>query len=166
MALLSSWAWARDLSISVPTALLVLMVSPDLSVAASTLSSLARSLKSSDSPDLWHNLQLTARAIADALRIKDPVHDNHTLLGRSPLPTTLTNLLSLALHGAPVPDLTYTAPVNELLRVAANLSMDHSTLVVISSPPTHVYHTPQTKIGPIYWKLAFLKRLRLCSRVM
>lgn len=109
------------------------MVSSDLSAAASTLSALARTLKASDSPDLWRSLQLTARSIADALRVKDPVQDNHTLLGRSPLPTTLTNLLSLALHGASVPDLAYSPAVNELLRVAANLSMDHSKSDLISS---------------------------------
>ena len=109
------------------------MVSSDLSAAANTLSALARALKANDSQDLWHSLQLTARAVADALRVKDPDHDNHTLLGRSPLPTTLTNLLSLALHGAPVPDLAYSSAVNELLRVAANLSMDHSKSLVVSS---------------------------------
>ena len=138
------------------------MVSSDLSAAASTLAALARTLKANDSPDLWHTLQLTARSIADALRVKDPVHDNHTLLGRSPLPTTLTNLLSLALHGSPVPDLAYSPAVNELLRVAANLSMDHSKSLVISS---HISNAPQTKTGAIYSRPGFLKRLHLCSRV-
>ncbi|KAK2466957.1 hypothetical protein APHAL10511_001215 [Amanita phalloides] len=102
------------------------MASSDISAAASTLSSLARTLKSNDSADLWHTVRLSARSIADGLRVKDPVHDNHSLLGKSSLPTVLTNLLSLALHGAAVPDLAYTDPVNELLRVAANLSMDHN----------------------------------------
>lgn len=102
------------------------MASSNLSVAASSLSSLASSLKSNDSLDLWHSVQLAARAIADALRVKDPIHDNHTPLGKSSLPTVLTNLLALALHGAPTPVLPYTAAVNELLRVAANLCMDHN----------------------------------------
>lgn len=141
------------------------MVSSDLSAAASTLSALARMLKASDSPDLWRSLQLTARSIADALRVKDPVHDNHTLLGRSPLPTTLTNLLSLALHGAPVPDLAYSPAVNELLRVAANLSMDHSKPLVIPSRISMFYHAPQTTTEAIYSRPGFLKQLPLCLRV-
>ncbi|KAF8636632.1 hypothetical protein AX17_003441 [Amanita inopinata Kibby_2008] len=99
--------------------------SPDLSVAADTLSSLALSLKQNDSSALWHNVQTTALSLADALRVKDPARDNHTPLGRSSLPTTLTTLFSLALHSSPVPDITYAAPINELLRIAANLCMDH-----------------------------------------
>ena len=111
---------------------LQVMASSDVAVAAGALSSLAHSLRSNDSLDLWRNLQLAARTIADALRVKDPARDNHSPLGRSSLPTTLTTLLSLALHGASVPDFAYTAAVNELLRVAANLCMDHSTFPVIS----------------------------------
>ncbi|PFH54395.1 hypothetical protein AMATHDRAFT_186396 [Amanita thiersii Skay4041] len=98
----------------------------DLSSATHTLSSLPHSLKSDDSNSLWHDLQINARFIADALRVKDPVQDHHTRLGSSSLPTSLTSLLQLALHNSPVPDLAYTASVNELLRVAANLCMDHN----------------------------------------
>ncbi|KAM6500561.1 hypothetical protein JOM56_003575 [Amanita muscaria] len=100
--------------------------SSDPLAAATTLSSLAYTLKSDDSQDLWQNLQTSARTIADILRVRDPVNDTHTLLGRTALPTTLTTLLSLALHDSSVPDTAYSAAVNELLRVAANLCMDHN----------------------------------------
>ena len=100
--------------------------SSDPLAGASALSSLANSLKLGDSQDTWSNIQATSRAIADSLRVKDPVNDIHTLIGKTSLPPVLANLFSLALHNLPIPDDTYAAPLNELLRVAANLCMDHS----------------------------------------
>jgi hypothetical protein len=100
--------------------------SSDPLAGASALSSLANSLKLDDSQDTWSNVQTTARAIADTLRVKDPVNDIHTLIGRTSLPPVLANLFSLALHDLPIPDDVYAAPLNELLRIAANLCMDHS----------------------------------------
>lgn len=51
--------------------------------------------------------------------------DNHTALGQSGLAQTLTTLVTSALHGSAVPDPAFTAPLFELLRVSANLCMDH-----------------------------------------
>lgn len=51
--------------------------------------------------------------------------DNHTILGKTTLPQSLTFLLTLALHGSLTPPDTSTSVVFELLRVAANICMDH-----------------------------------------
>lgn len=51
--------------------------------------------------------------------------DNHTALGRTLLPQTLTTLLKNALSGSSTPSEARTAAVFELLRIAANLCMDH-----------------------------------------
>lgn len=59
--------------------------------------------------------------------------DHHTILGKTDLPQTLTFLLSLALESAPIPTEENTAVVNELLRVGANLCMDHSTLPIVDT---------------------------------
>ena len=60
--------------------------------------------------------------------------DHHTILGKTDLPQSLTSLLSLALEPSPIPEDRQTAVVNELLRVGANLCMDHSTLSPIQLP--------------------------------
>ncbi|KAG6832376.1 hypothetical protein H0H92_002644 [Tricholoma furcatifolium] len=51
--------------------------------------------------------------------------DNHSILGETPLPRTLASLFTLALHGSPIPSDKYTSVILELLRLAANLCMDH-----------------------------------------
>jgi hypothetical protein len=49
----------------------------------------------------------------------------HTALGKTLLPQTLTLLLKAALGGSPIPDDYRTGVVSEILRVAANLCVDH-----------------------------------------
>jgi len=51
--------------------------------------------------------------------------DNHTALGNTSLPQTLTSLLRGALGGNPIPDDAHTVVVFEIFRVAANFCMDH-----------------------------------------
>ncbi|KAG6820603.1 hypothetical protein H0H93_014519 [Arthromyces matolae] len=51
--------------------------------------------------------------------------DNHSIIGETALPRTLASLLTLVLRGSPTPDEKYTPVVFELLRVTANLCMDH-----------------------------------------
>ncbi|KAG5654519.1 hypothetical protein H0H81_001160 [Sphagnurus paluster] len=53
-----------------------------------------------------------------------PAIDIHSIIGATSLPTTLTSLFTLA-HGSGVPDDKYALVVFELLRVAANICMDH-----------------------------------------
>ncbi|KAL0946949.1 hypothetical protein HGRIS_013108 [Hohenbuehelia grisea] len=89
------------------------------------LEELLGGLRIEDTPATWSDIENTAQALANGLRVKDANEDTHSLLGRTSLPQTLTVLLSLALHGAPIPDAKYTAVVLELLRVGANLCMDH-----------------------------------------
>jgi hypothetical protein len=59
--------------------------------------------------------------------------DNHTALGKTLLPQTLTSLLKAALGGASIPDETRTSAVFEVLRVSANLCMDHGKSAVFIS---------------------------------
>ncbi len=59
--------------------------------------------------------------------------DLHTTLGGTALPNTLTALFTLSLHGGSIPDDAHTTPMLELLRVAANLCLDHG-IVVIAYP--------------------------------
>lgn len=54
--------------------------------------------------------------------------DNHTILGKTSLIKTLSSLFILALHGSAIPGSVYTSPVLEILRVSANLCMDHGQL--------------------------------------
>jgi hypothetical protein len=60
--------------------------------------------------------------------------DNHTTLGRTFLPQTLTSLLRSALNGSSIPSTVRTSAVFEILRIGANLCMDHgkSQLFIIS----------------------------------
>jgi len=66
--------------------------------------------------------------------------DHHTILGKTDLPQTLTSLLLLALEGSHPPTDDKAVVVNEILRVGANLCMDHSQFGALpatgySSPP-------------------------------
>lgn len=51
--------------------------------------------------------------------------DNHSILGQTELPQSLTSLLSLALNGAHIPDINHASVVLEILRVGANFCMNH-----------------------------------------
>ena len=51
--------------------------------------------------------------------------DNHSILGQTELPQSLTSLLSLALNGAHTPDINHASVVLEILRVGANFCMNH-----------------------------------------
>ncbi|TFK80925.1 hypothetical protein K466DRAFT_591571 [Polyporus arcularius HHB13444] len=67
----------------------------------------------------WPQVELTAQSLANDLRSKDV--EQQTALGQTLLPQTLTSLLKSALN-----DSANSQPaINELLRVAANLCMDH-----------------------------------------
>ncbi|KAE9384511.1 hypothetical protein BT96DRAFT_1026872 [Gymnopus androsaceus JB14] len=89
------------------------------------LSELLIGLRDSESDDAWQQVASTAQILANGLRDKDGPIDNHTILGHTPLIQTLSSLFSLALHGSAIPDSTHTTPILEILRVSANLCMDH-----------------------------------------
>ncbi|EAU88580.1 hypothetical protein CC1G_04286 [Coprinopsis cinerea okayama7 len=101
------------------------MAVTDLSPLQLRLQDIAASLKQNDSPESWRQVEQVANAIANGLRVKDEQVDNHTNLGKSALPQCLTDLITLALHGSPVPADEYTTAVFEILRIAANLCLDH-----------------------------------------
>ncbi|KAH9951320.1 hypothetical protein B0H21DRAFT_718473 [Amylocystis lapponica] len=74
-------------------------------------------------PNQWIEVEATAQRLADDLRAKDV--EQQTALGKTLLPQTLTSLLKGALDGASIPQETCKPAIYEILRVAANLCMDH-----------------------------------------
>ncbi|KAF5365667.1 hypothetical protein D9758_003317 [Tetrapyrgos nigripes] len=90
-----------------------------------TLSNLLVKLNEANSDDDWKQVEITSRILGDGLRVRDGTVDNHTLLGKSSLLQNLLSLYQLALHGSATPSAKYAAPISEILRVAANLCIDH-----------------------------------------
>ncbi|PCH38246.1 hypothetical protein WOLCODRAFT_130785 [Wolfiporia cocos MD-104 SS10] len=78
-------------------------------------------------PDQWQEVATTAQRLADDLRVKDV--EQQSALGRTLLPQTLTSLLKGAIKGAikgaVADDSARKTAIYEILRVAANLCMDH-----------------------------------------
>ncbi|KAJ3545357.1 hypothetical protein NMY22_g2475 [Coprinellus aureogranulatus] len=101
------------------------MAGVDVTALEGQLSSLLASIKQNDSPELWDQVTSAAHLVANNLRVRGEGVDNHTVLGKSALPHTLSSLITLALHGAPYPADEHTAPIFEMLRVSANLCLDH-----------------------------------------
>ncbi|KAF7304842.1 GTP binding [Mycena kentingensis (nom. inval.)] len=82
-------------------------------------------LSASAASDNWKDVENTSQALANALRVRDGPVDIHTPLGQTTLPQALTTLLTSALQGNPIPALSHVPAVFELLRVSANLCIDH-----------------------------------------
>lgn len=55
----------------------------------------------------------------------DHTDDQHTALGQTPLPQTLNTLLKATFHGEKTPPSDKRGAIFEILRVGANLCMDH-----------------------------------------
>ncbi|KAG8998705.1 hypothetical protein FRB94_005966 [Tulasnella sp. JGI-2019a] len=98
-----------------------------------TLDGLLASIKSNTlADDTWHSVETCAKQIADGLRTRNGPVDNHSQLGKSSLPGTLSGLLKEATRNGNG-DTKYSKPTSpasavasyELLRVGANLCMDH-----------------------------------------
>ena len=125
-------------------------------LASSKLGDLFASLPVNDQPQQWNEIELTAQSLANDLRVRDgaqPQHSNslstdlpssdlaflsylverQTALGKTLLPQTLTSLLKGATDGAAVPKPTQKPAIFELLRVGANLCMDHGTSIDLLS---------------------------------
>ncbi|KAI6109851.1 hypothetical protein F5141DRAFT_811938 [Pisolithus sp. B1] len=75
--------------------------------------------------DSWRDLEVIAQHLANYLRKRHGPEDYHTPLGSTTLPQDLTSLLGVALNGAPIPDDARVPAVLEILRVGANLCVDH-----------------------------------------
>ncbi|THH12748.1 hypothetical protein EW146_g7403 [Bondarzewia mesenterica] len=98
---------------------------PDCPTAASQLKSLSHKLPTGGE-DEWRQVELSARALANGLRVRNKDVDNHTTLGKTELPQTLTRLLQLTLDdGAPID--ARLPVIYELLRVGANLMIEWIT---------------------------------------
>ncbi|KAG1756831.1 uncharacterized protein EDB91DRAFT_1094661 [Suillus paluster] len=92
---------------------------------ARKLGDLVAQLPVNDIEETWKEVELTAQQLANGLRVRDGPEDNHTMLGKSLLPQNLTTLLGSALNGTLIPGASRTAPVFEILRVGANLCVEH-----------------------------------------
>ncbi|SJL00348.1 uncharacterized protein ARMOST_03661 [Armillaria ostoyae] len=103
------------------------MPSPSPADLEVELSHLLEDVRESNSRTSWEQIAIVSHDLADALRTKDEHYDIHTVLGRTSLCQTLTDLLGLELHDAhsSIPEDFYTKPVLEILRVGANLCRDH-----------------------------------------
>ncbi|KAI0046104.1 hypothetical protein FA95DRAFT_1671580 [Auriscalpium vulgare] len=73
----------------------------------------------------WRNVESAAQALATALRVRDPNVDNQSELGKTGLPAALTAILKSAAVDTRKTDAIRLAAVFEVLRVGANLCMDH-----------------------------------------
>jgi len=114
--------------------------------AARQLGDLLAQLPVGDSTESWNSIEKTAQILADGLRVRDgkhssqvsylrvafgtytefvPQENNHTSLGRTLLPQTLTALLKNAVGVSPIPSAAHTAAIHGILRIGANLCMDH-----------------------------------------
>lgn len=71
----------------------------------------------------WLEIESTAQSLANALRIKDV--EQQTGLGQTLLPQTLTSILKGATSDSKTPEDERKPAIYEILRVAANLCMDH-----------------------------------------
>ncbi|KAG5727645.1 hypothetical protein E4T56_gene12251 [Termitomyces sp. T112] len=97
----------------------------DLTALEQRLSGVLDDLRACDSVASWQEAETISRTLANGLRSRDGPVNNHSILGETVLPRTVASLFTLALHGSLTPDDQYTSAVFELLRVAANLCMDH-----------------------------------------
>ena len=118
-------------------------VSIDLIQLERQLHELSVSIRETDAQGSWLGVETACRELANNLRVRNgpgisliyaslglsnssfSVADNHTILGNTELPQTLTSLLASALQGSHFPVENRTTPVLEVLRAGANLCMDH-----------------------------------------
>ncbi|KIJ06186.1 hypothetical protein PAXINDRAFT_20608 [Paxillus involutus ATCC 200175] len=93
--------------------------------SASRLGVLLTELSSNPKEESWVTVERIAQHLANSLRVRNASEDNHTILGGTSLPQDITALLSKALEGSPIPDDARAPAVFEVLRVSANLCVDH-----------------------------------------
>ncbi|KAI5900352.1 uncharacterized protein SCHCODRAFT_02607671 [Schizophyllum commune H4-8] len=97
---------------------------PDILALGDRLTELEKDIRANDSPEQWQEAEKAAQVVANGLRTRTSA-DYHTALGKTALPRSLASLLNLALRGAATPELDRITPIVELLRVTANICMDH-----------------------------------------
>lgn len=113
---------------------------------ANKLGDLLAQLPLNTNQEQWNSIEVTAQSLANDLRVRDgtlyillwrrtQVHGRHsvpverqTAIGKTFLPQTLTSLLKGALGAVSIPPDGKKSAVFEILRVGANLCMDHGGL--------------------------------------
>ncbi|KIJ69418.1 hypothetical protein HYDPIDRAFT_80271 [Hydnomerulius pinastri MD-312] len=93
--------------------------------SASKLGEILANISRNDEGNSWRSVELIAQHLADSLRVRNGPEDNHTILGQTTLPQDLTSLLSKALSASSIPDDAHAPAVFEILRVGANLCVEH-----------------------------------------
>lgn len=120
------------------------------SIASSKLGDLLARLPLNQ-PNQWDEIEATAQALANDLRVRDSKRidiasigtevwlrplcftvEQQTALGKTLLPQTLTSLLKGAIDGATIPAAPQKQAIFELLRVGANLCMDHGARYIFA----------------------------------
>lgn len=71
----------------------------------------------------WNKVEATAQALANALRVKN--NGTQTALGNTELPAVLAAIVKDVLRGLRVPDVSHLPALYEVLRVGANVCVDH-----------------------------------------
>lgn len=96
----------------------------------------------------WNKVEATAQALANALRVKNSAclfvysrplsesrqilaDDTQTALGDSELPAVLAAIVKDVLRGLRVPDVSHLPALYEVLRVGANVCVDHGATGVV-----------------------------------
>lgn len=150
--------------------------------AARQLGDLLAQLPIGNVTESWLNIEATAQSLANGLRVRDGEHfifgvscrlvrfeplttfcspdDIHTTLGRTFLPQTLTSLLKASLDGSPIPSPARTPAVFEILRIGANLCMDHGRSQSFpTNATTLLYLYLQMRTVDVFSKLVFRRKL-------
>jgi hypothetical protein len=104
----------------------------------------------------------TLKALGHSSDKNDHTDDQHTALGRTLLPQTLNSLLKTTFHGEKTPPSYKRGAIFEILRIGANLCMDHGTLppyeVTVRKTSTALIITcDQTRTEAISSRQDFLK---------
>jgi len=97
----------------------------------------------------------------------DHTDDQHTALGRTLLPQTLNSLLKATFHGEKTPPSDKRGTIFEILRVGANLCMDHGTFPIskVTTPETptaSITARDQMRTEAVSLRQASLKLSSLC----
>jgi hypothetical protein len=89
------------------------------------LEDLAAKVAADSSSTTFAEIESLAQSIADILRVQNGLEDNHTSLGRTTLPQTLTDLFASTLPSSSIPTIELAPVILQILRVGANLCLNH-----------------------------------------
>ena len=110
--------------------------------------------KPSQMHSVYETVQVCSLSCALQYTELSPAVDNHTALGNTALPQTISSLLELAIDKTDrraVPSPGRVNVVIELLRLGANLCMDHGKCLGILTKPAAYPHQTRTELISLKW---------------